>query len=130
MNRRFFGLCAIALVTAMPALLQGKAAETRLRATLTGPRIVNLVPSGHADFRARQGQARLNVQVEDVKVAIGSVLDIYLNGAKIGAITVDAVTLGGEMELNSQDGDLVPAVAGGSVLVVRFGDKAVLAGVF
>jgi hypothetical protein len=71
----------------------------------------------------------LNVEVEDVNVATGSLLDVYLNGNKIGTIQVAALTLGGELELNSQDGDVVPAVAKGDVIVVRLGDRALLSGV-
>lgn len=131
MTRRFFGLLAIVLVAATPMLLEaGGAAETRLTAGLTGAKINGITPSGHADFRAREGRAQLNVQVEDVNVAVGSVLDVFLDGIQIGTITVAAVTLGGELELNSQDGAIVPSVASGSLVVVKLGDKAVVAGVF
>lgn len=130
-NRRVFSLCAAAFLLAMPVLTEAKsAAETRLRAALTGARINNLTPSGHADFRARQGSSRLNVQVEDVNLAPGTVLDVYLDGAPIGAITVDSVTLGGELELNSNDGDMVPSVKAGALVVVKNGTSAVVAGVF
>ncbi len=130
-NRRFFSLCAAAFLLAVPVLMEAKgAAETRLRAALTGARINSMTPSGHADFRARQGSSRLNVEVEDVNVAPGTVLDVFLDGAQIGTITVTPVTLGGELELNSNDGDMVPAVKAGALVVVKNGPSAVVAGVF
>ena len=130
MNRRSFGLCALATAIMMPALLVAGAGEIRLRANLTGAKIDNLTPSGHAEFRSRPGRASLNVQVEDVKVPVGSVLDVFLNDAKIGTITVQAVILGGELDLNTQDGDMVPSVSPGALVVVKLGDRAIVAGVF
>ena len=130
MTRRIFGFFAMVLIAVSPTLIAGGAKETRLRAQLSGARIEGLSPSGHADYRASTGRARLNVQVEDVRVAPGTVLDVYLNGNAVGTITVDAATLGGELELNSQDGSLVPSVASGSVVVVKQGDRGIVAGVF
>lgn len=131
MTRRMFTLAAIAMFAAAPALVQaGGSDETRLRAQLSGARIDGLTPSGHADFRAGNGRAQLDVQVEDVKVPVGTMLDVYLNNNKIGTIRVEALTLGGELELNSQDGAMVPNVASGSVVVVKMGDRGIVAGVF
>jgi hypothetical protein len=130
MTRRFSAIAALSALAFGATMLQaGGNAETRLRARLSGARIERLTPSGQADFRARTGSSRLNVEVEDVNVATGSLLDVYLNGNKIGTIQVAALTLGGELELNSQDGDVVPAVAKGDVIVVRLGDRALLSGV-
>ena len=131
MTRRLVGMFAITMLAMGPSLLTaGGSPETRLRATLTGPRIGLLTPSGQADYRARDGRARLTIQVEDVSVAVGTVLDAYINGTKAGTITVGAVTLGGELDLNTDDGQSVPSVAKGAVVVVKLGDQAVLAGVF
>lgn len=130
-TRRIFSFFAAVLLTALPAVLQGGgSSETRMRTQLAGARINNMSPSGHADFRASSGRARLNVQVEDVNIAVGSVLDVYLDGQKIGSLSVAAVVLGGELELNTQDGDMVPTVSKGSWVLVKHGDRAVAAGVF
>jgi hypothetical protein len=130
-NRRVFSLGAAALLMTLPVLMEAKsAAETRMRANLTGARIGTLTPSGKADYRARQGSSRLNVEVEDVNVAPGTVLDVYLDGAQIGTITVAPVIQGGELELNSNDGAMVPSVKSGALVVVKNGASAVVAGVF
>ena len=130
MTRRLFSFAAMALLAVAPALLDAKSGETRLRAQLTGARIEGLTPSGHAEFRASSGRMRLNVQVEDVRLPVGTSLDVYVDGNKVGAITIEAVILGGELELNSQDGAVVPNVSRGSVVVVRQGDRGIVAGVF
>lgn len=130
-TRRIFSFFAAALLAVLPAVLQaGGSPETRMRSQLVGAKLNNMTPSGYAEYRASSGRARLNVQVEDVNIAVGSVLDVYLNGSKIGSVTVAAITLGGELELNSQDGDMVPSVSKGSWIVVKNGEQAVVAGVF
>jgi len=131
MTRRIFSLAAMALLAAAPMVMQaGGSGEVRLQTKLTGARIDRLTPSGSADYRARNSRKELRVQVEDVSVPVGTVLDVYVDNAKVGTITVAAVVLGGELELNSQDGALVPNVAKGSVVVVKKGDQGIVAGVF
>lgn len=130
-TRRMLIFAALALMAAMPISLGAKSSdEVRLRATLAGPRMNSMTPSGHADFRSGQGRSRLNIEVEDVKIEPGTLLDAFVDGNKVGTITVEAVTLGGEIEFNSTDGDTVPSVHKGSVVVVKLGTQAILAGVF
>jgi hypothetical protein len=131
MTRRFFGLCAAAIMMATPIVVKAENdSEIRLRTTLRGARINGLKPSGHADFRSRPGRSRLNVEVEDVNVAPGTVLRVLVDGSPVGTIRVDAMTRGGELELNTNDGDMVPSVKPGSIVVVRSSERALLAGVF
>ena len=130
-RRRLFSAAATLLLAGLPALVQAAGSgEIRLRSRLTGARIDRLTPSGQADFRARGSRSDLRVEVEDVSVPVGTVLDVYVDNAKVGTITVAAVTLGGELDLNSQDGDVVPKVAKGSVVVVKNGEQGIVAGVF
>ena len=124
-------LCAAAMLFLTPILILGKGTEIRMRTALAGGAIAGLVPSGKADFRAieSQGRTRLNVEVEDVNL-VGSKVDVFVDGEKIGSITISAAPIrGGELELNSQDGQLVPAVKSGAIVVVRNGATAILSGV-
>lgn len=124
-------LCAAAMLFLTPILILGKGTEIRMRTALAGGAIAGLVPSGQADFRAieSQGRTRLNVEVEDVNL-VGSKVDVFVDGEKIGSITISAAPIrGGELELNSQDGQLVPAVKSGALVVVRNGATAILSGV-
>ncbi len=125
-------LLATALLLVTPVLIVAKDVEVRLRTALAGGAIVGLTPSGHADYRARaaQGRAQLNVEVEDVNLPAGTQVDVIVDGAKVGVITISAAPIrGGELELNSQDGQSVPVVKSGAVVVVRNGTTAILSGV-
>jgi hypothetical protein len=108
--------------------------EVRLRTQLTGNAIGNNAPSGHADFRAdSRGRTRLNVEVEHVNLPQGTMLTVTLTHAG-ATTTLSTLTLNaageGELELNSQDGDSVPAVQAGDVITVMNGAAAIVAGVF
>ena len=71
------------------------------------------------------------MEVEDVNLAAGTKVDVFVDGAQVGSITIGAAPVrGGELELNSQDGQAVPAVSSGAVVVVRNGAAAILSGVF
>src|SRR5229473_454580 len=73
-----------------------KGAEQRLRTSLSGGAISSMVPSGHADFRseAARNRSRLNVEVENVNLANGAVLSVFVSHAgasvKIGEIQIQA----------------------------------------
>jgi hypothetical protein len=139
MTRPVYKMLSAALVlaatmTLSTAFADSKANETRLRAQLTGPAIGNVTPSGSADFRSdSRGRMRLNVEVEHVNLPQGTTLTVTLTHAG-SASTVGTVTLGAtgfaELELNSQDGQTVPAVQSGDVVTAMNGASAVLAGVF
>lgn len=123
-------LCAAAFLFLAPALIVGKGIEIRLSTALVGGAINGLVPSGHADYRASAGRARLNVEVEDVNLAAGTAVGVFVDGTQIGSITIsDAPIRGGELELNTTDGEPVPEVKRGSLVVVKNGETAILSGV-
>ena len=94
-----------------------KTTELRLRTSLAGGAIGGRVASGHADFRSEsdRNRSRLNVEVEDVNLADGTVLAVMVSrggvSTKVGEIHLKAGI--GELELNSQDGDTVPAIGHG-----------------
>ena len=125
-------LLATAMLLAMPALMPAKENEVRMRTTLSGGAIAGLKPSGNAVFRsiAAQGSARLNVEVEDVNLAAGTKVSVFVDGVQAGSITISAAPVrGGELELNTQDGQSVPSIKAGAVVVVRNGATAILRGV-
>jgi hypothetical protein len=108
--------------------------EIRLRTKLSGAAIQGRTPSGSADFRSdSQGRTRLNVEVEDVNLPSGTVLTVAIqHGATVttaGTITL-ATSAENELELNSQNGDTVPAVLAGDMVTVSNAGVTILAGVF
>jgi hypothetical protein len=106
--------------------------EVRLRTRLSGAAIAGKVPEGNADFRQDTScnRTRIQVEVEEVNLPAGTVLTVMLNNAtKLGTLTLGPLGFG-ELELNSQDGDVVPAVTAGNTITVLNGQNAILAGVF
>jgi hypothetical protein len=108
-------------------------AQVRLRTTLAGAAIQGIKPEGNADFRNDgQGRTRLNVEVENVNLAAGTVLSVAVVHAGVSTM-VGSITLGSgenELELDSQNGATVPAVASGDMVTVSNGAAVILAGAF
>jgi hypothetical protein len=126
-TRRNILISAAALI--LPALLAAKGGEIRLRTALAGASISGLTPSGHADYRASDNRSRLNVEVEDVNLPAGTKVSVEVNGTAIGTITISAAPVrGGELELNTQDGQPVPALKSGATVTIRNGEAAILSG--
>jgi hypothetical protein len=110
------------------------AGEVRLRAKLAGPAIQNRTPEGSADFRIdHNGQrTRLNVEVEDVNLPGGTVLMVAIvhGGVSTAAGTITLSNNGfGELELESQNGAMVPAAQSGDMVTVSNGTTTIVAGV-
>lgn len=116
------------------AWASGKTGETRLKARLTGPAIGAVKPSGQADLRTGIGRSRLNVEVEDVNLPAGTMLSVWSQRGAAAPAMIGTIKLGGapehegELELNSQDGQAVPALQAGDVITVRNADQAILSG--
>jgi hypothetical protein len=109
-------------------------AEMRSKTKLSGAAIQGKTPEGSAEFRSdARGRSRLDVEIENVNLPAGTVLQVsVVHGTvttAVGMITLSS-HFGGELELNSQDGDLVPAVQSGDMITVSNGAVMILAGVF
>src|ERR1700730_11465232 len=91
--------------------------EVRLKTRLSGPAIGGKVPEGNAEFRseAAKNRSRIKVEVENVNLPSGTILTVVLNGTTLGSITL-GVTGFGELELDTQDGDVVPAATTGNTI--------------
>ena len=109
--------------------------EIRLKTRLTGPVIGTKTPEGEAEFRSNptRGRSRLEVEVEHVDLPAGTVMNVTLThggGAptNIGTLTINSRGEG-ELELSSQDGDVVPAVVATDIVTVSDGTHS-LVGIF
>ena len=68
--------------------------------------------------------------MEDVNLVAGTKVSVFVDGVQAGSITISAAPVrGGELELNTQDGQSVPSIKAGAVVVVRNGATAILSGV-
>lgn len=123
----FFAVILLLSASEVPAASGG---EVRLSA-----RMVSGVASGKADYRERGSRRRLNVEAEDLPATTPSPQAIFVNGAQVGTMTLAACPvpaqqlLCGEMELNTQDGQVVPTVLSGQIVSIGQ-NPAVLAGTF
>jgi hypothetical protein len=106
-----------------------KDGDIRLSTALSGSAIGGVVPSGHADYRARGSERRFSVEVEDVKLSQGTVLSILVQGVEVGTVALDGLGFA-DLNLDSRI-DTVPVVAAGSVIVVtvKTSGQAILSGV-
>jgi len=119
-------VCSFAFTLVGPTICAADT-ETIIQARLSGPRLNNLIPSGLAESRVRSnGSQRLKVEVEDVNLTAGTVLNVFLNGSSIGSLTINSFRQG-ELQLESNNGRLVPTVPPGSVVEVKTQPGALVA---
>jgi hypothetical protein len=112
----------------------GGGGGVRLQATLNGPAIHRIRPEGNAEFRFDQSdRLRLKVEVENVNLPIGTVLTVTVEHAGMST-TAGKIILSdngqAELDLDSHDGQPVPAVHRGDMVMVSNDGTTVAAGVF
>lgn len=111
----------------------GSNGEVRLKTGLTGAAIQGKKPGGSADFRSSaNNRSRLNVEAEQVNLADGTTLTVSVthSGTTADVGSINLIAGHGELELNSQDGAVVPAIVSGDIVTVSNSGTAILAGVF
>lgn len=80
-----------------------------------------------ADYRERGNSMRLNVEVEDVSP--NSTFTVEISGELIGTIMTNSFGIG-ELEQNTNDGQVVPKILGGDLVQIFQGTELVLSGGF
>jgi hypothetical protein len=125
-------LAGLTLIPAPAHAASGKVQEARIQTRLTGGPIAGVTPSGSARFRSRRTASNFSVEVEDVNLADGTKLNVTLMRGTI-SIPAGSLTLAlhlGEIDVNTNDGDLVPQAKAGDIVVVSDGSgTALLTGV-
>src|SRR5215207_8883404 len=110
-------LAMLAALAAAPALADDD--EVIINAGLSGAAIGGQTPVGKAEFRQRPGNdLRLEVEVQDVNLPAGTVLDVFVGGRQVAALTLNTLRAG-EVELETERGQAVPAVTNGTTVAVR-----------
>lgn len=82
---------------------------------------------GRADYREEGSSMRLNVEIEDVTP--NTAFTIEISGNTLGAITTNSFGIA-ELELNTNDGHVVPKVLRGDLVQIFQGSELVLSGNF
>lgn len=124
----FLGM--MTLSTGIALAQSGGGGEVRLSASM-----VSGAASGKADYRERGNRKRLNVEAEDLRSTTPVSLGVFVNAsAQVGSMNLTpcptaSTLLCGEMELNSQDNQAVPALKAGDIISVgTAANSAVLSG--
>ena len=128
---------SILVMTVMSLLIFGIIVQTT-SATTSEIRILadlNTPPSaagiaaadGRADYRERGSSLRLNVEIEDATP--NSTFTIEVSGEPISTITTNSFGIA-ELELNTNDGQVVPKVLRGDLVQIFQGSELVLSGSF
>lgn len=130
------GIAALVLSTAATQMVMadGGSSGSRLRTKLAGAAIDGKTPYGSAEFRMDSpSRTRLEVEVENVNLPAATLLQVTIThagvAAPVGQIKLSALG-SGEVELDSQKGQLVPAVVKGDIVTVDNAGTPILAGVF
>jgi hypothetical protein len=104
--------------------------EIRLQAPLAGD-INGVTAKGRATYRNRGSSASFVAQIEDVNAADGTQLDVFVshNGIETLAGKITVTLRRGELDLNTNDAQIVPLVAQGDLIVVKFNGATKMVGV-
>jgi hypothetical protein len=105
------------------------ATTTDLSAGLVGS-VLSPEVSGRAAYDVdRGGEVELEVAVRAASAAAGRTMDVFINGAPAGRVTLDDNGRG-TLRADSEDGQAVPTVTAGSTIEVRQDDQVVASGQF
>ncbi|MCD9189112.1 MAG: FG-GAP-like repeat-containing protein [Pyrinomonadaceae bacterium] len=85
-------------------------------------------PHGAAEYQLySNGNRELEIEIEDVSLANGTVLGFFVDGNSVGTMAVD--TQRAKLKLRTEDGQTVPTTNDGSTVEVRNGSTVLVAGV-
>jgi hypothetical protein len=104
--------------------------EVRLAAMLVGVTPFNGA-FGFAEFEREGARAKLQIEVEDVNLADGTVLDVLVNGNPLAGVTLQLIGGKATLVLDSSKGQTIPMIGPGSTIAVTTtGGATVVHGMF
>ena len=115
-------ICVLAVLAGVASFLAAttlaSSDEMEAQARLAGAAINGVTPEGEADFRSRvDGRRRFKVEVEDVNLPAGTLLNVLVDNVKVGTLTIND-QFSGELELDSNNGQVIPTVNSGTKVMV------------
>ena len=125
-------MLACLLLLSPAAFADGSSSDgTKIEAALSGAGISGVTPKGEAEFEQRaDGGRKLEVEVEHVNLPAGTVLDVFVDGQKVGTITLDSF-MAGRIELETEHGQTFPLVNSRTrVVVAGAASNTIVAGSF
>lgn len=86
--------------------------SSEIEAELSGAPVNGIVPKGEAEFEVEDSANReFRVRVENVNLPAGTVLDVFVDGTKVGTITLVGNLQRSELELKTELGQQIPQVS-------------------
>ncbi|HEX6182481.1 MAG TPA: hypothetical protein VFZ44_01125 [Pyrinomonadaceae bacterium] len=87
-------------------------------ADLTGAAINGIVPEGDAEYEIEFNNREFRVRVEEVNLPAGTLLNVLVDGVKVGTLAVAPSLDRSELRLKTEDGQAVPQVNSRTRVVV------------
>ena len=124
-------LACLLFLSSAAALADSGSQGTKIEAALSGAAINGLTPTGKAEFEQKaDGSRKLEVEVEHVNLPAGTALDVFVDGQKVGTITLGPLQAG-ELELETEHGQTLPLINSRTrVVVAGASGNTVVAGAF
>lgn len=127
MSNRKMRLAGLGAVLALAITsLAGSASAQDIRLSARQNKVINGIEAQlRGDFRDRGSSQRLNSELENINVPVGTKVAFCLlqNGVKslvgVGTVRMVAGRPTAAVELNTNDGEVVPSVSAGDVLQAR-----------
>ncbi len=93
--------------------------SSEIEAELSGAPINGIVPKGEAEFEIEDSVNReFRVRVENVNLPAGTVLDVFVDGTRVGTITLIGGLQRSELELKTELGQQIPQISTRTRIVV------------
>lgn len=128
MKSTLWFLPLLLLVFSLLGTVPASAQSNRVKIRLAGPAVTGVRPQGSAEFRTEPRRQKFEVEVNRVNLANGTTLTVNVNGVAIGTITL--VAGAGQLELESEHRQTVPAIKTGDVVSITSANGTVLSGTF
>jgi hypothetical protein len=87
-------------------------------AKLSGAAVNGVTPKGEAEFEVEGADREFKVRIENVNLPAGTALDVLVDGAKVGTLTVASGLQRSELRLKTEDGQTVPVINSRTRVVV------------
>ena len=131
MFRVLIAVAALAAWMSIPLISSHSKAESvpvLVRIANLGSPTGGVDPHGNAEFQVfAGGQREFEVEIEDVNLAAGTSLTVFVDGSSVGQLVL-GTDRQGRLKLRTEDGQTVPDMNDGSVVQVRNGDVVLVSG--
>src|SRR5688572_18866443 len=99
-----------------------------LFASLSGPTINGVLPTGFAQYENHSSRRELEVRVNQVNLPGGTQLAVFVDEVNVGSMFLDSGE--GRLRLRTDEGQTVPVIVAGSKIAIRQNSANLLVGIF